>query len=61
MWRYVYPAIDQHGQVIDVLLTTRRDPVAARRFFTRALNALKVVPVEVVTDTAAVYPPCSPT
>jgi IS6 family transposase len=55
VWRYVYRAIDQHGQVIDVLVSARRDAAAARRFFTRALKALKVVPVEVVTA-AAVYP-----
>jgi transposase-like protein len=56
VWRYVYRAIDQHGQVIDVLLTTRRDAAAARRFFTRALRTLKVAPSEVVTDAAPVYP-----
>ncbi|MBB4747724.1 transposase-like protein [Actinoplanes lobatus] len=56
VWRYVYRAVDQHGQVIDVLVSARRDAAAARRFFTRALKALKVVPVEVVTDAAAVYP-----
>jgi transposase-like protein len=56
VWRYVYRAIDQHGQVIDVLLSTRRDAVAARRFFTRALRMLKVSPGEVVTDAAPVYP-----
>src|SRR4051794_23284690 len=56
VWRYVYRAIDQHGQVIDVLLTVRRDAVAARRFFTRALRTLKVAPIEVVTDAAPVYP-----
>jgi transposase-like protein len=56
VWRYVYRAIDQHGQVIDVLLTTRRDAAAARRFFTRALRTLKVIPSEVVTDAAPVYP-----
>jgi transposase-like protein len=55
-WRYVYRAIDQHGQVIDVLVSTRRDTAAARRFFTRALAMLKVKPTEVVTDAAAVYP-----
>ena len=44
VWRYVYRAIDQHGQVIDVLLRTRRDAAAARRFFTRALQTLKVIP-----------------
>jgi transposase-like protein len=32
---YLYLAIDQYGQVIDVLLSLRRDLAAARRFFTR--------------------------
>jgi transposase, IS6 family len=39
-----------------VLASTRRDADAARRFFRRALSALKVQPTEVVTDAAAVYP-----
>jgi hypothetical protein len=56
VWRYVYRAIDQHGQVIDVLLAARRDAAAARRFFTRALRTLKVIPREVVTDAAPIYP-----
>ncbi|MBG0564876.1 IS6 family transposase [Actinoplanes sp. NEAU-A11] len=55
IWRYVYRAVDQHGQVIDVLLATRRDAAAARRFFTRVLRTLKVIPSEVVTDAAPVY------
>jgi transposase, IS6 family len=54
-WAYLYRAIDQHGQVIDVLLSARRDLAAARRFFTRALLA-GTVPVEVTTDRAPVYP-----
>ncbi len=33
-WRYVYRAVDQHGQVIDVCVSTTRDIAAARRFFT---------------------------
>jgi IS6 family transposase len=56
VWRYVYRAIDQYGQVIDVLMSARRDAVTARRFFTRALTTLKTAPVEVVTDAAPVYP-----
>jgi transposase-like protein len=55
-WRYVYRAVDQHGQVIDVLVSVRRDADAARRFLHRALSTLKVKPTEVVTDAAAVYP-----
>jgi transposase, IS6 family len=36
IWRYVYRAVDQYGQVIDVLVSARRDAAAARRFFHRA-------------------------
>jgi hypothetical protein len=36
-WRYVYRAIDQFGQVIDVFVSPRRDAAAARRLFERAL------------------------
>jgi len=56
VWRYVYRAVDQHGQVIDVLVSAHRDGEAARRFFQRALTTLKMTPTEVVTDAAAVYP-----
>jgi len=31
--------VDQHGQVIDVLVSIRRDAAAARHFFVRALRA----------------------
>jgi transposase-like protein len=55
-WRYVYRAIDQFGQVIDVLVSARRDASAARRFFDQAIGATKVTPAEVVTDQAATYP-----
>jgi transposase-like protein len=59
VWRYVYRAVDQHGQVIDVLLSARRDAAAARRFFVRALRTLKVTPSEVVTDAARSTRRCS--
>jgi transposase-like protein len=54
-WTYLYRAIDQYGQVIDVLLSARRDLAAARAFFTEAL-ATGAVPVEVTTDRAPAYP-----
>jgi IS6 family transposase len=54
-WTYLYRAVDQHGQVIDVLLSARRDLAAARRFFTRALRA-GTIPAEVTIDRAPVYP-----
>jgi IS6 family transposase len=50
-WRYVYRAIDQYGQIIDVCVSARRDIRAARRFFTTALGAHDE-PTEVVTDRA---------
>jgi hypothetical protein len=47
-------AVDQFGQVIDVLASQRRDLAAARRFFTRALQPTPR-PVEVTTDRAPAY------
>jgi transposase-like protein len=55
-WRYVYRAIDQFGQVIDVFVSARRDAKAARRFFQQAIGGTKITPVEVTTDQAPVYP-----
>jgi transposase, IS6 family len=54
-WTYLYRAVDQHGQVIDALLSTRRDAAAARRFFARA-RRFGPSPVEVTTDRAPLYP-----
>jgi transposase-like protein len=54
-WTYLYRAVDQHGQVIDVLMSARRDGAAARACFARALT-FGPAPVEVTTDRAAVYP-----
>jgi transposase, IS6 family len=54
-WTYLYRAIDQHGQVIDIWSSRRRDLAAARRFFSRALGS-GTVPVEVTTDRAPAYP-----
>ena len=51
LWRYVYRAVDQHGQVVDVYVSRRRNTEAARRFFDRALID-HARPVEVVTDKA---------
>jgi transposase-like protein len=50
-WRYVYRAVDEHGQVIDVLVSAGRDMAAARRFFVRML-AVQEDPEEITTDRA---------
>ena len=55
-WHYVYRAIDQFGQVIDVFVCARRDANAARRFFEQALRTTSIAPAEVTTDQAPVYP-----
>jgi len=51
VWCYVYRAVDQHGQVIDVYVSQRRDIGSARTFFTVAL-AVHGDPGEVITDRA---------
>jgi transposase, IS6 family len=53
-WQYLYRAVDQYGQIIDVLLSEQRDTAAARRFFTGAL-AHGPAPIEVTTDKARPY------
>ena len=55
-WRYVYRAIDQFGQVIDVFVSQQRDGRAARRFFEQAIGTTKIRPIEVITDQAPTYP-----
>ncbi len=37
-WRYLYRAVDKHGQTIDFLLTEQRDEQAAKRFLTKAIR-----------------------
>ncbi|KPM52172.1 transposase [Frankia sp. R43] len=54
-WTYLYRAVDQFGQVIDVLASEKRNLAAVRQFFTRALSHGRR-PVEVTTDRAASYP-----
>src|SRR5688572_28343129 len=56
-WAYCYRAIDQHGQVVDVYVSERRNAVAAGAFFEWAIAATGVAPERVVADKAACYPP----
>src|SRR5215831_13059980 len=37
-WRYLYRAVDKHGQTIDFLLTEHRDAEAALRFLKKAIR-----------------------
>jgi transposase-like protein len=56
-WRYLFRAIDEHGQIVDVYLSDRRDTAAARRFFEGARNTSGRTPARVTTDKAKCYPP----
>ena len=53
-WVYLYRAIDQIGQVIDVFAAEKRDLPATREFFTGALKQGQR-PIEVTTDRAPAY------
>jgi transposase-like protein len=53
VWRYVYRAVDQNGQVIDVFVSNKRDTAAATKFFRSAIIS-HGHPVEVTTDKSPV-------
>ena len=48
--RYSYRAIDEHGQVLDVLFRDHRDTASAEAFFRRTLGAAGAAPTTVVSD-----------
>ncbi len=48
-WTYLYCAVDRDGQTIEFMLSERRDLLAARSFFRRAISA-NGVPERVVID-----------
>jgi putative transposase len=52
---YLWRAVDQHGNVLDILVTSRRDTQAATRFFRKLLTALEYVPRVLVTDKLGSY------
>ena len=47
---YLWRAVDQDGEVVDVFLQTRRDGAAAKRFFKRLLRSHGKEPRKIVTD-----------
>ncbi len=52
---YLWRAIDQDGEVVDVFLQARRDGKAATRFFKRLLKAHGGAPRKMVTDKLGSY------
>jgi putative transposase len=53
--RYLWRAVDQDGEVVDVLLQERRDSASARRFFRHLLARLAGEPRAIVTDKLRSY------
>ncbi|MCX4784175.1 IS6 family transposase [Streptomyces sp. NBC_01264] len=53
--KYLWRAVDQDGNVLDILVQSRRDKAAARRFFRRLLTSTGQVPRVVVTDKLKSY------
>ena len=53
--QYLWRAVDQDGEVIDVFLQSRRDGAAAKRFFKRLLRRHGGEPREIVTDKLRSY------
>ena len=53
---YLWRAVDQDGDVIDILVTRRRDRRAAKRFFRRALKHQGQAPWQLITDKLRSYP-----
>lgn len=52
---YLWRAVDQDGEVVDVLLQARRDGATAKRFFKRLLRSNGGEPRKIVTDKLRSY------
>ena len=52
---YLWRAIDQDGEVVDVYLQAKRDGAAAKRFFKRLLRNYGGEPRKIVTDKLRSY------
>ena len=52
---YLWRAVDQHGNVLDILVTSRRDTRAATRFLRKPLTGVEYVPRVLVTDKLRSY------
>ena len=52
---YLWRAVDQDGEIVDVFLQRRRDAKAAKRFFKRLLKTHRNEPRKIVTDKLRSY------
>jgi transposase-like protein len=54
--KYLWRAVDQDGNVLDILGQDRRDKAAARRFLRTLLKKIRTVPRVILTDKLRSYP-----
>jgi putative transposase len=52
---YLWRAVDQDGNVLDILVQCRRDKNAAKKFFRKLLKGLRYVPRVIITDKLKSY------
>jgi putative transposase len=52
---YLWRAVDQHANVLDILVQKNRDKRAAKRFFRKLLKGLQDVPRVIITDKLGSY------
>jgi transposase-like protein len=55
-WCYLYRAIDRDGNLVDSMLSEKRDMEAAKRFFKQAVDVVGHTPERVTTDGHDSYP-----
>ncbi len=56
-WKYLFRAVDKHGQLIDFMLSDRRNTRAAYRFLRKARKMVRhCPPFSITTDKLASYP-----
>jgi len=52
---YLWRAVDQDGDVLDILVQSKRDKRAAKKFFRKLLKKLRYVPRVIITDKLRSY------
>ncbi len=52
---YLWRAVDQDGDVLDILVQNRRDKKAAKKFFRKLLKGLRYTPRVIITDKLKSY------
>lgn len=52
---YLWRAVDQYGDEIDILVQKRKDKKAAKRFFRKLLKGQQAVPIGIISDKLRSY------